>query len=208
MAGGIILLVIAVGVGVAFATGGLGGNDTIGKDAAVEIALKDAGIDAKDATVKRTELDYEGGIQIYDVGFYAGNMEYDYDISATDGKILQRDFEEEFYSSNNSNLPESNPVDTSTGGAVTDNQSVADGAANNQTADANTEYIGVDKAKSIAIEHAGIGADKVSFSKAKLENDDGKYGYEVEFYGNGREYDYDIDAKTGEVLAFSNENID
>lgn len=63
-------------------------------------------------------------------------------------------------------------------------------------------YIGVDQAKSIAAEHAGLSNSTVTFSKAKLENDDGMTVYEVEFFYQGTEYDYKIDASTGSILEY------
>ncbi len=59
--------------------------------------------------------------------------------------------------------------------------------------------IGLDKAKSIALANAGVSAGSVTFSKARLERDDGRMIYDIEFYGNG-EWDYEIDAATGAIL--------
>ena len=50
-------------------------------------------------------------------------------------------------------------------------------------------FIGVDRAKSIALGHAGVSASSVAFSKAKLD-DDGRGVYEIEFYVGNTEYDY------------------
>ncbi len=62
--------------------------------------------------------------------------------------------------------------------------------------------IGVDQAKTIALNHAGLSASDVNFAKAKLENDDGRIVYEVEFYHGNREYDYTIDAYSGAILEY------
>ncbi len=66
----------------------------------------------------------------------------------------------------------------------------------------NAEYIGVDRAKEIALEHAGLTETDVQFSKAKLENDDGAAEYEISFYCEGKEYEYSIDAVSGDVIEF------
>ena len=64
-------------------------------------------------------------------------------------------------------------------------------------------YIGVERAKSIALSHAGLASGQATFVKAKLEFDDGRWVYEVEFYTGGyQEYDYEIDAYTGAVLSY------
>lgn len=65
-----------------------------------------------------------------------------------------------------------------------------------------SSYIGVDQAKSIALKHAGLSAAEVSFTKAKLEKDDGLRKYEIEFIKGSTEYEYEIDAATGSVLEY------
>ena len=60
--------------------------------------------------------------------------------------------------------------------------------------------IGVEKAKSIALSHAGVSAGSVVFSKARQDRDDGVLIYDIEFYVQGvAEYEYEIDAATGSV---------
>ena len=60
-------------------------------------------------------------------------------------------------------------------------------------------YIGVDKAKEIALADAGVNAADAVFLKARLDRDDGLVEYEVEFYSGSKEYDYYIDALTGTI---------
>lgn len=66
-------------------------------------------------------------------------------------------------------------------------------------------YIGEEKAKAIALEHAGLTSDAVTFVRAKLDVDDGRYEYEVEFWSGNVEYDYTIDALTGEIRAYDHD---
>ena len=54
--------------------------------------------------------------------------------------------------------------------------------------------IGAGKAKTIALNHAGVSASNAVFLHAKLDYDDGRRTYEVEFYSGSKEYDYEIDA--------------
>lgn len=69
------------------------------------------------------------------------------------------------------------------------------------------EYISVDKAKRIALTDAGVkDSSFVKFYKTKLENDDGEFIYEIEFYVGNVEYEYEIDAITGTVIEKSIEN--
>ncbi len=66
--------------------------------------------------------------------------------------------------------------------------------------------ITLEKAKQIALNHAGKTADQVSFVKVQKEFDDWRWEYEIEFVtvsGNSyQEYDYEIDASTGKVLNY------
>lgn len=62
-------------------------------------------------------------------------------------------------------------------------------------------YISNDRAKEIALADAGLKEADAVFLKVKLERDDGRYQYDVEFYSGATEYDYEIDATTGNILS-------
>ena len=59
-----------------------------------------------------------------------------------------------------------------------------------------------DEAKKIALDKAGVTAAEATFTKARLDYDDGREEYEFEFFANGREFDIDVDADTGRVVKF------
>lgn len=75
-----------------------------------------------------------------------------------------------------------------------------------QTAD-NSQYIGTEKAKQIALNHAGVSSSSATFTKTKLDRDDGIYVYEIEFISGEIDYDYEINATTGNVISFDTESI-
>lgn len=67
---------------------------------------------------------------------------------------------------------------------------------------ARSALIGEEGAKAAALAHAGLQSADVTFIKSELDQENGRQVYEVEFYTrNGREYDYEIDAVTGEVVS-------
>ena len=68
-----------------------------------------------------------------------------------------------------------------------------------------SNYISVDKAKEIALNHAGVKAADAIFVKAGLDWDDGRTEYEVEFYAGNTEYDYSIDATTGAIRSYDHD---
>ena len=65
---------------------------------------------------------------------------------------------------------------------------------------AETASISEEEAKTIALNHAGLTADQVTFIKSGMDREDGREVYDVEFYTQDqKEYDYEIDLHTGEV---------
>ena len=66
-----------------------------------------------------------------------------------------------------------------------------------------SSVISVDKAKQIALSHAGVSG--ASFKKVKLDTDDGVRVYEIEFKVGNVEYEYDIDASSGAIISSSSE---
>ena len=92
----------------------------------------------------------------------------------------------------------SGSVDNS-GNLVTDADSFGPGSGSIGS----TTYITAETAKTKALAHAGLSASQVTFVRAYPDWDDGRYVYDVEFYtADYKEYDYEIDAKTGAVLSF------
>lgn len=63
----------------------------------------------------------------------------------------------------------------------------------------NPESISNQKATEIALQDAGFTEKQVSGLQVKQETDDGILEYEVEFYADGKEYSYAIDASSGEI---------
>ena len=66
--------------------------------------------------------------------------------------------------------------------------------------------LGEEQAKQIALAHAGFRAEDVRFIKSKLDRDDGRMEYEIDFIANGMKYEYNIDAATGRITEFDIDN--
>ena len=60
--------------------------------------------------------------------------------------------------------------------------------------------IGYAKAKSVALNHAGVSEGKAYDMDIELDYEDGRLIYEVEFKSGGMEYSYEINAATGAIL--------
>lgn len=149
----------------------------ITKAKAKSIALNHAGVSASKATFVKAKLDYEDGRRVYEIEFYSGNTEYDYEILASNGKIISYDKDIENYK-----IPRKNT--------------------------SSSTYIGKAKAKSIALKDAGVSASSATFTKTKLDYEDGIRVYEIEFYTNSAEYEYEINAKTGKIRDMDVEHFD
>ena len=65
--------------------------------------------------------------------------------------------------------------------------------------------IGYAKAKSIALNHAGVSESKAYDMDIERDDEDGRLIYEVEFKSGNMEYDYKIDASSGAVLKHESE---
>lgn len=66
-------------------------------------------------------------------------------------------------------------------------------------------YIGAERAVEIALEHAGVSAENAAVFKTEFDYEKGVFVYDIEFYSDGYEYDYDISAVDGTVVKFDKE---
>jgi len=168
-------------------------NNTVGDigiEKAKEIAMSHAGVSAGSVSFVKAKIDTEDGVKVYDIEFYSGNAEYDYEINSATGAIVSFDQDIENYE-----IP-TQPQSAAPTQAATQPQA----AAPTQAA---SSVISVDKAKQIALSHAGVSG--ASFKKVKLDKDDGVRVYEIEFKVGNVEYDYDIDASSGAIISSSSE---
>ncbi|MCI5915290.1 MAG: PepSY domain-containing protein [Christensenella sp.] len=153
----------------------------IGTDAAVEAALKHAGVARADATGLEVELDCENGRMVYEVEFDAANAEYEYDVDAETGEIVWYE------------APGIVRGETGESGAPKP-------TAGNE--------IGKEAAKQAAFRHANVKEADVTALKVEVDREDGVLHYDVDFHCGGYEYGYEIDAQTGAVLKQEREQDD
>ena len=154
----------------------------IGLEQAKEAALRHAGVLAGDAVFTKTQTDRENGGWVYDIEFISGNVEYEYEVDVQTGEI--RSFDKE-------------PQRTA--------QSGGGGGYTSPSA-----KITLEEAKQIALNHAGLTASGVTFrdKDTKLDFDDGRLVYEVEFVSGEMEYEYEISAQSGEVIKYDKDRRD
>ena len=175
-------------------TGTASSKAYISVDDAKSAAYAHAGVSASDVTFVKTDFDSEHGVMVYEVEFYAGSVEYEYDINAQTGEIVK--FEQEQTGNLAGNGNGSSGTNAGTGvNAGTGNQ-YGNGSGTVSTSD----FIGEAAAKSAALSNAGVSESEVTRIKCELDRDHGSYKYEIEFSVGRMEYEYEIDAYTGAIL--------
>ncbi|MFV0519493.1 MAG: PepSY domain-containing protein [Lachnospirales bacterium] len=156
-------------------------STSIDETRAKEIALTHAGQNEADVTFIKSKIDNEDGRKVYDVEFYVGNVEYDYEIDSATGDVVSFDSDIESYGANTT--------------------------SNNESTTTSTDSTSIDetRAKEIALTHAGQNEADATFIKSKIDSEDGRKVYDVEFYVGNIEYDYEIDSATGDVVSFDSD---
>ena len=158
-----------------------GTENYITREQAEAIALQHAGLKELEVKFVKGSISYDDGKAEYEIEFWKDHKEYDYEIDAVTGNILSYDYDIESYvipgSQNGSGKQSTSSKDT--GSYITDAQ-----------------------AKATALQHAGFQESDVQFVNGYLSKDDGRAEYEIEFWKDNREYDYEIDAVTGEILGY------
>jgi len=165
-------------IGEVKSTGTASSKAYIGKEKAKEVAFKKAGVKESEVRDLEVELDLEKGVLVYQVDFDTKAYEFEYDINATSGKIVEEKKEPTGY------------VEVE------------------KPSQQNTSYISESEAKSVALKHAGVKASSVVFEKVELDSDDGVMVYEVDFRTSSYEYDYKVNAKSGKILEVDKERRD
>lgn len=149
----------------------------IGEQQALDKALADAGLTEADITLLQISLDTDDMLRLYEIEFYTATAEYDYDVDAVSGTVCGTSIE--YFAENETVRPGQQP-------------------ANPETV-ASAQGISREKARSIALSDASLSAADMTFTKTKLDREDGMLVYEIEFVTAAAEYEYEIDAVTGAI---------
>ena len=157
----------------------------IGKDAAACAAEQYAGTTALDSVTAEVDSEFDESPAHYEVELHTVWGEFEYLVDAYTGKVL----------SGQKNLltAASTPNETT---KPSDQKPDPSGTA---------QDIGHAKAKSIALNHAGVSENEAYDMEIELDDEDGTLVYEVEFKSGGMEYSYEINAATGAILKHETE---
>ena len=148
----------------------------IGKDAAAYATEQYAGTTALDSVTAEVDSELDESPAHYEVELHTAWGEFEYLVDAYTGKVLsgQKDL---------------------LAAASTPNVTAKPSAPSEAAQD-----IGYAKAKSIALNHAGVSENEAYDMEIELDDEDGTLVYEVEFKSGGMEYSYEINAASGAIL--------
>ena len=159
---------------------------------AQEAALKAADIEAADADISATTLSEVAGVACYKVEFTSGEYAYSYTINAQTGAVMEMSSQEQNAQASGTQ------TEVADSAAPAPAQTSAAAPAQNATG---TGTVDEAAAQKIALEHAGVKAADATITKSKLDYEDGRQVYDIEWYAGGAKYDYEIAADTGEIIS-------
>ena len=206
-------------------------TDFISLEEAKEIALKDAGLNEATQKIvfTREELSRNSGKPCYILEFYTAKKQYSYKVDAKNGSIIEAYhfilladakkialddagvnvkvvFTTEELVAGGIKSPYYYFVFESDSARWTYKIDAVLGVIMDKTCDKiiplAPEFIGLEKAKQIALEDAGLDEDtqKIVFTREELSRNQGKPCYILEFYTDKCAYSYKVDAVSGDIL--------
>ena len=205
--------------------------DFISLEEAKKIALKDAGLDEATQKIVfiREELNRNQGKPCYILEFYTAKKQYSYKVDAKNGSIMEAyhfilladakkialddagvsekvTFTEETLVASGIKSPYYYFAFESASARWTYKIDAVLGVIVDKTCDKiippAPEFIGLEKAKQIALEDAGLdeATQKIVFTREELNRNSGKPCYILEFYTAKKQYSYKVDAKNGSII--------
>ena len=206
-------------------------TDFISLEEAKKIALKDAGLDEATQKIvfTREELSRNSGKPCYILEFYTAKKQYSYKVDAKNGSIMEAYhfilladakkialddagvnvkvvFTTEELVAGGIKSPYYYFVFESDSARWTYKIDAVLGVIMDKTCDKiispTPEFIGLEKAKQIALEDAGLdeAAQKIVFTREELSRNSGKPCYILEFYTAKNQCSYKVDAVSGDIL--------
>ncbi len=206
-------------------------TDFISLEEAKKIALKDAGLDEATQKIvfTREELNRNSGKPCYILEFYTAKKQYSYKVDAKNGSIIEAYhfilladakkialddagvnvkvvFTTEELVAGGIKSPYYYFVFESDSARWTYKIDAVLGVIMDKTCDKiiplAPEFIGLEKAKQIALEDAGLdeATQKIVFTREELSRNQGKPCYILEFYTDKCAYSYKVDAVSGEII--------
>lgn len=159
--------------------------ECIEPETAVNAALKHAKVNEKDADVYKARIKEIRGTSVYIIGFTAGDADYEYEVNALTGKV-------EGWERLRSSVAET----AAEAASVPGSSDTSTAAGSNLP-----ELIDVQAAKLTVYSHAGVAEKDAQSVKSALRLDGLKLVYEIQFSADKYDYDYTVDAVSGDIIS-------
>lgn len=179
--------------------GAVGNGKDIGRDAALDAALSDAEVIEEDVTRLKVSEDRDDGQKVYEIRFDVDGMEYDYEVAASDGQILSAEREELASGSGE------NTVGSDVDGNKEQTEDAAQGDAVEAVPYTDNPNVKVTKEEAMKIALERVPGASEKDIHIELDSDDGQVRYEGDIIYEQKEYDFEIDANSGNILEWSEE---
>ena len=151
----------------------------ITKTEAQKIAYKYANVNEKDISI--TKIKEEPIDNEFEIEFTDEIYKYEFEIDSKTGRVIN--FEKDII---NKNSKENKKEETKVTSTTLDESD----------------------AKKIALEHVGTKEKEVTFTKSKIDREDGKTVYEFEFFDKNNEYEICVDINTSKIVKYSKESLE
>lgn len=177
--------------------------DYIGIDAAKEAALSDAGVSADGAEFSTAGLDSRNGVFYYAVDFTENGVNYEYDIDALTGVVIERAKTPAAGGQGEAGAETAAASETAAPAGETAAQVPASTSPAGSQGTGRGGPITEAEARAIALSQAGLTEADVRFIESKKDRHDGQSVFEVEFDAlTGEEYSYDIREADGAIVSY------
>ena len=177
--------------------------DYIGIDAAKEVALSDAGVSADGAEFSTAGLDSRNGVFYYAVDFTENGVNYEYDIDALTGVVIERAKTPAAGGQGEAGTETAAASGTAAPAGETAAQVPASTSPAGSQGTGSGGPITEAEARAIALSQAGLTEADVRFIESKKDRHDGQSVFEVEFDAlTGEEYSYDIREADGAIVSY------
>lgn len=173
----------------------------IGESRAKQIALSDARISSSNVRGIEAKLENTNKDAFYRVVFSSQTKRYSYEINAVNGGVRKRDVRDLKPAGGSDKKPgaQDGKKPPQNWNRPNDGHRPSDENKNN-----NRRLIGENEAKNIALKHAGINsAASAKFREVRLYDRQERPYYRIKFHKGNTDYDYEIDARRGNILRHS-----
>lgn len=150
----------------------------IGEERAEELAFEISEMSPEEVHHIKVSMDYNEGRVTYEVEFYKEQNKYEYEFDAQTAELLE--WESEWK-----------------------NQELLEKELDELDRSQNVQGIGSEQALQIACDDAGISHGEIVFEKVAPVYENGREFYDIEFNTEEYEYDYEIDAATGDIIKYT-----